>query len=196
MNQDTEITELVTASQNGDQAAMAKLVNIYAPTINGLIYTITGDAQVTEDLAQDTFLKALMALGNYQARASFKSWLFRIAINVCKDHFRRKKVRGVLSYWQNNESDALSLEKLKDDIPTPWQKLKQKETIGQIMAAIEKLPTSLRTVFALREIQELSYNEITQVLKWQLGTVKSRLYRARKLLAQELLSLEEEIYEQ
>ncbi len=194
MKQDHVITELVTASQNGDQHAMTKLVDLYAPTINGLIYTITGNAQVTEDLAQDTFLKALMALGKYQARASFKSWLFRIAINVCKDYFRRKRVRGILSYWQSNESDELSLEKIKDDIPTPWQKLKQKETIGLIMNAMEKLPSMLRTVFVLREIQEFSYEEIAETLNWQLGTVKSRLYRARKLLAQELMPLEEEIY--
>ena len=177
--------ELIIAAKKGDQQALSRLIDKFSEPIHSFIYSIVGDWQIVEDLAQETFLRMITAIKNYEFRAPFRSWLFRIAVNLCRDHFRRKKVRSIVSFltYDSNEEEM----SITDEKQNPLRDLEKKETLQQIEQALKSLPEYLRLVFVLRDIQELSYEEISDTLKWSLGTVKSRLFRARKEIAKYLI---------
>ena len=177
--------ELIVAAKNGDKQALSELININAESVHSFIYSIVGNWQIVEDLAQETFLRMITAIKNYEFRAPFRSWLFRIAVNLCRDHFRRKKVRNIISsiIYDSNEEEL----SLVDETQNPARDLESKETIIKIEQAMNSLPESLRLVFVLRDIQEFTYEEIAKTLKWSLGTVKSRLFRARKEIAKYII---------
>lgn len=177
--------ELIVAAKNGDKQALSELININAESVHSFIYSIVGNWQIVEDLAQETFLRMITAIKNYEFRAPFRAWLFRIAVNLCRDHFRRKKVRNIVSsiIYDSNEEEL----NLIDETQNPARDLESKETIIKIEQAMNSLPESLRMVFVLRDIQEFTYEEIAKTLKWSLGTVKSRLFRARKEIAKYII---------
>ncbi|MBN2356450.1 sigma-70 family RNA polymerase sigma factor [candidate division KSB1 bacterium] len=181
-----EYYDLIKASQRGDVKAAGKLVEAHAQAVHDFLFHLCGNRHLTEDLAQDTFLRALTALKHYQFRAPLRAWLFRIAINLYRDQRRRKIVRNIVSSYHDNEQEAENIVS-NTSVQTPHAELERKERFAHLYKAMQKLPESLRTVIIMRDLQELSYEEITQVLHWRLGTVKSRLFRARKELA-ELLS--------
>jgi RNA polymerase sigma-70 factor (ECF subfamily) len=108
--------------------------------------------------------------------------LFRIAVNLCRDHFRRKKVRRIVSHYEREDSQA-DESVLIDHSENPAQILDREEKRRYIESAVGRLAPALRTVFVLRDIQGLSYGEIADMMSWRLGTVKSRLFRARRELA-------------
>jgi len=180
-----ENLELIVAAKNGDKQALSELININAESVHSFIYSIVGNWQLVEDLAQETFLRMINAIKDYEFRAPFRSWLFRIAVNLCRDHFRRKKVRNIMSsiIYDSNEEEL----SLVDETQNPARDLDSKETIIKIEQAMNSLPESLRLVFVLRDIQEFTYEEIAKTLKWSLGTVKSRLFRARKEIAKYII---------
>ncbi len=182
--------ELIKASQAGDTQAMEKLIKLYAEAVHTLIYSILGNRDVVEDLAQETFLKMLMAIENYEFRAPFRSWLFRIAVNLCRDYMRRSKVRQIVSYLQRQDDSHEEL--YVDQEQNPLADLEKKENLEHLRRGIARLPVSLRTVIVLRDVQDLTYEEIAKTLHWQLGTVKSRLFRARQELMKLLNPLTEE----
>lgn len=187
-----ELHDLIVASKNGDEQALSRLIASYAESVHGLIFSIIGDRHVVEDLAQETFLRAITALHQYEFRAPFRSWLYRIAVNLCRDHFRRKKVRRIVSHYEKEDNQA-DENILIDHGENPDQYLEREEKRRHIEAALDQLPPTLRTVFVLRDIQELSYEEIAGMMSWRLGTVKSRLFRARKELAQILSPIVEDL---
>ncbi|MBN2410453.1 RNA polymerase sigma factor [candidate division KSB1 bacterium] len=180
-----ENSEIIIAAKRGDQQALSKLIDIFSEPIHGFIYSVVGDWQIVEDLAQETFLRMITAIKDYEFRAPFRSWLFRIAINLCRDHFRRKKVRNIISFltYDSNEEEL----EIIDEKQNPLRDLESKESLQKIEQALKNLPEYLRLVFILRDIQELSYEEIADTMKWSLGTVKSRLFRARKEIAKYLI---------
>lgn len=187
-----EYYDLIIASQRGDVKAVSRLVQAHAQAVHDFLFYLCGNRHLCEDLAQETFLRALTALGNFQFRAPFRAWLFRIAINLFRDHRRRQMVRSIVSSYHNDEKDG---ENLVSTHPahTPLGELERKERFDHLHRAMRRLPESLRTVLILRDLQELSYDEIARTLHWRLGTVKSRLFRARKELADSLSYLWEEI---
>jgi RNA polymerase sigma-70 factor, ECF subfamily len=176
---ENEHSELVIAAQRGDAKAIEQVIELYAGHVNGLIYSIVGFRDVAQDLAQETFIKMLHALPHYEFRAPFRTWLFRIAVNQCRDHLRKKRVRSIMTFFDDNTYSY----DIPDRDPSPQANLEKQETMDQIMHELAHLPLSLRTVLILRDIQELTYEEIAQTLKWRMGTIKSRLFRARKELA-------------
>ncbi len=131
-------------------------------------------------------------LGNYEFRAPFKSWLLRIAVNLCRDHIRRKKVRKIVQPFMEHENQSKESQ-FWDDSQNPGNDLLKKERAHHIHNAINKLPQDLKEVLILRDMQEFSYEEIAESLKWQIGTVKSRLFRARNELYQTLSPLWEDL---
>jgi RNA polymerase sigma-70 factor (ECF subfamily) len=171
--------ELIRAAQTGDEKAISQLITLYESNIHGLIYSIVGFRDVAQDLSQETFLKMLLALPRYEFRAPFHTWLFRIAINLCRDYLRKKRVRSIVSFLEENVTNN----EVYDSNQSPAQDMERSETMNYILKNLSKLPVNLRTVFILRDIQELSYDEIAHTLKWRMGTIKSRLFRARKELA-------------
>ena len=173
--------DLIKASQAGDNQAMARLINLHAGAVHGFILSMIGDRTLVQDLAQETFLRALLAIKKYEFRAPFRSWLFRIAMNLCRDHLRKRKVRTIISSYQH--TDGEEDKEFSDPQLDALQLTLQNERNQAIYGALQRLPDALRKVIVLRDLQEYSYEEIGQLLHWNLGTVKSRLYRARRELA-------------
>lgn len=155
---------------------------MYASSVHNLIYSIIHDSSIVEDLAQETFVRMFLSLQNYEFRAPFRSWLFRIAVNLCRDHIRKKKVRRIITRFQVDEESGEEQIFIDDDQDTAAL-IHNSERMQLVTEALEKLPESSRTVFVLRELKDLSYEEIAETLHWKIGTVKSRLFRARRELA-------------
>ena len=148
------------------------MVRKYQDRIYNLCRYLLQDAQDAQDVAQDVFLKAYGSLKAFKPDASLYTWLYRIAVNTCLDY--KKKARP----------DQLEDESFLDDLastePSPEQRYQSKEIGQAIQAALQKLPEHLKAVIVLKEIEELSYEEIAEVLHTSLGTVKSRISRARE----------------
>jgi RNA polymerase sigma-70 factor (ECF subfamily) len=184
--------DLINASKAGDTKAMEKLINIHAEAVHSLIYSMLGNRDLVDDIAQETFLRMCIAIKDYEYKASFRSWLFRIAVNLCRDHFRRSRVRRIISNFHHYEqTDQNHI--FMDHSQNPLHSLEQKENTAYIHKAIGKLSTLLRTVIILRDIQDMTYEEIANTLNWRLGTVKTRLFRARRQLAEILRPYREEL---
>lgn len=171
--------ELIEASQAGDQRATAALIGMHTAAVYGLLCHLCRNRVQAEDLAQETFLRALQSLGKYQFRAPFRAWLFRIAVNLYRDQRRRSAVRKIVT---PDVADEETLH-LRSSEAGPDALTEKQERINQVYQALARLPDDLRLVVTMRDLQEMSYSEISQVLNWRLGTVKSRLFRARQELA-------------
>lgn len=156
--------------------AFAELVARYQDRICNLAYRITGDAEESKDLAQETFIKAYTALTSFRKDARFSPWLYRIAINLCLNY--RKRRREKISIEEESVVDSTGL--------TPAEAAEQHETQQQVQQAILSLPESYRVVLVLRHINDLTYQEIAQALGIPVGTVKARLFRARQMLQERL----------
>lgn len=180
--------ELIRAAQKGDRSAVARLVSIHTQELFSFLLYLCGNRTMAEDLTQETFLRALQALKNYQFRAPFRAWLFRIAVNLHRDERRRHLVRKPV---EHDVSDEESMHLYTSD-PGPDAVAEHNEQVQALYSALALLPPALRTVIIMRDLQELSYIEIGDALGWRPGTVKSRLFRARKELAARLQPLWEE----
>jgi RNA polymerase sigma-70 factor (ECF subfamily) len=177
--------ELVLASQRGDTAAFEVLVLRYQRQIFSLIYRLTHNREVVEDIAQDVFIAAFKAIKDFQAKSSFFTWLYRIAINHCKNYLTAltRSQNSVQRYQREQHSE----ESWGNQDRNPQRMLLAKEFIEQMEKAIVSLPEEQRVVLTLCEFEGLSYQEIADVLECPVGTVRSRLSRARTAL-QEILN--------
>jgi RNA polymerase sigma-70 factor (ECF subfamily) len=180
--------DLIKASQAGDQAAIAELVSRHTQDVYGFLLYLCGDRHLAEDLSQETFLRALQALKKYEFRAPFRAWLFRIAVNLYRDERRRNTVRKPVD---SDISDDETLH-LHSPEPGPDALAERREGSRELHQALAKLPRSLRSLVIMRDLQEMSYAEISESLGWRMGTVKSRLFRARQELAKLLRPFREE----
>ena len=171
-------TELVTRAQNGERNAFSELVRIHAQGVRNVIYRMCGDAQIAEDAAQETFIRAWLHLSSYRPQTSLRSWLYRIAVNAATDILRKEK--HILP-------NALEDLQLKDSQLGPEALLSQEEQTVLVQKAVLSLPEASRAVLVLREYEEMSYHEIANALDIPIGTVMSRLNYARKLLKEKLI---------
>lgn len=183
---------LLLACKTGDKKAMEEIINIYSNPVHRLIYSILRNDDSVEDLAQETFVRMVLSIQNYEFRAPFKSWLFRIAVNLCRDHLRKKKVRKIMHHFEV-DNDSGEIQDFEDKQQDPLSSIQSEEKMDMIIEALQNLSESSRTVFILREMNELTYEEIAKTLRWRIGTVKSRLFRARKELADILAPQLEEL---
>ena len=176
--------QLVITSQQGDTAAFEVLVLRYQRQIFSLIYHMTHDVEAVEDLAQDVFLAAFKAIKDFQARSSFFTWLYRIAINHCKNYLAAltRSQQSTQQYQREHDSE----EPFDNQDRDPQRMLLAKEFVEQMEKAITSLPEEQRVVLTLCEFEGMSYQEIAEVLECPVGTVRSRLSRARAAL-QEIL---------
>ncbi len=180
MSRDVETDRLIREGQSGNSEAIDKLIRKYAADVHRLIYSIMGNSDRVPDLAQETFLRIFSRLDQYRFQSSFRAWIIQIAVNLCRDEFRKARVRKIISPLFPDSEDYIHSD---DPDMQPDFKLERNETRQQIINALQTLDKSLRLVFTLREIEGLPYEEIARILNWRLGTVKSRLFRARKELA-------------
>lgn len=170
-------TELVFRAKNGEQSAFSDLVCIHADGVRDVVYRMYGNAQVAEDAAQETFIRAWLNLATFRPGTPFRNWLYRIAINTATDMLRKEK--QVLP-------DALDELQLRDPQPGPEAIVFQEERTALVKKAVLSLPDACRAVLVLREYEGLSYQEIADAVEIPVGTVMSRLNYARKLLKDKL----------
>jgi RNA polymerase sigma-70 factor (ECF subfamily) len=179
--------KLVERVQRGEKAAFDLLVSKYQRKIFRLLSRLIRDPAEVEDVAQEAFVKAYRALPNFRAESAFYTWLYRIAINTAKNHLVSQGRRAPTT----TDADIEDAETFDDgehlrDLNTPDSMLLSKQVAEAVNRAIDQLPEDLRTAIVLREIEGLSYEEIAETMNCPIGTVRSRIFRAREAIAQEL----------
>lgn len=179
--------DLIERFQKGDEQAYIELVNRYRDRLMNFVYRFVNDYEQSEDIAQETLIKLYTHKHYYKKIAKFSTWIYTIAANLAKSELRKKKTRKVtnLSQMSTQEKEY----ELPADQPDTDQAIESEFIEKRIQAAIQKLPLHFKTVTILREIQELSYEEISKIVDVPLGTVKSRINRARLQLQKELKDL-------
>jgi len=182
--------KLVESAQGGDKHAFDALVVKYQRKVARLLSRFLYDHAEIEDVTQEAFIKAYRALPLFRGDSAFYTWLYRIAINVAKNHLVSQGRRAPTS----TEFDAEEVEGFEDatqlqDINTPESLLQSKQTGATINAAMDALPEELRHAILLREIDGLSYEEIAEAMSCPIGTVRSRIFRAREAVAEKLRPL-------
>lgn len=177
-----EEKELVQLSREGSEEAFAELVKKYKIKVFNLAFSLTRDRDVADDLAQEAFIKAFYALPRFQSRSGFGTWLYRIAINHVRDYLRKKSRVIQVSIENIKESSILQEDKtMKEE-----KELTEGQRKQLVRQSIRSLPEKHQVILSLRDIQGLSYEEISKILKISPGTVDSRIHRARKILRKKL----------
>lgn len=181
---------LVERAQKGEQQAFDLLVSKYQRKLERLLSRYIRDAAEVEDVAQEAFIKAYRALPNFRGDSAFYTWLYRIGINTAKNHLVSQGRRAPTS----TDFDADEAEGFEDatqlrDIDTPESVLLSKQIGETVNAAMDSLPDELRTAIVMREIDGFSYEEIAQRMNCPIGTVRSRIFRAREAVAAKLRPL-------
>ena len=179
--------QLIARFQKGDEQAYSELVNRYRDRLMNFVFQYFGDMDLAEDIVQDTMLKLYQKKHYYKEIAKFSTWIYTIAKNLAYTELRRKKRRKVtlLSQMTRDEKNY----DLPSNQPEIGQEIQNEFVHNLIQAAIQDLPDHFRTIIILRDIEELSYEEISSILDVPLGTVKSRINRARLQLQVELKNL-------
>ncbi len=182
--------QLVVRAQHGDQQAFGLLVSKYQRKLARLLSRLIRDPAEVEDVAQETFIKAYRALGSFRGDSAFYTWLYRIGINTAKNYLvsqgRRAPTR---TEFDSEEAESFEEGELLRDINTPESVLLSKEIAATVNGAMEQLPEDLRTAIQLREIEGMSYEDIAKIMDCPIGTVRSRIYRAREAIAEKLKPL-------
>ena len=181
--------ELVRRVQRGDSAAFDLLVRKYQHRIIALIGRYIHDWSECQDVAQDTFMRAYRAMGNFRGDAQFYTWLHRIAVNTAKNHLVAHKRRPPTDDVDASDAEQYDSGSRLRDTDTPERELMRQELERTVMKAVDALPEELRTAITLREVEGLSYDEIAQKMDCPIGTVRSRIFRAREAIDAELRPL-------
>jgi RNA polymerase sigma-70 factor (ECF subfamily) len=178
--------DLVLRVQRGDKSAFDLLVIKYQHRIIQLVNRYVKDPSEAQDVAQESFIKAYRALGNFRGDSAFYTWLYRIAINTAKNYLVSRSRRS--SDYQVDIQDAEALENAPQlqGMETPERLLLNQEIIDTIKTAIDKLPEDMRTAIMLREFEGMSYEEIAEAMDCPVGTVRSRIFRAREAIDNKL----------
>ena len=183
---------LVARAQTGDLEAFDELVRRHQRTVYNVAYRVVGDTHEASDVAQEVFIRAYRALGNFRGQAKFSTWLYHIAVNTAKNHLR--------SWSRQHRLQTVSLEgpadeeaeeerpvvQVADPSASPREAAGSRDVAEQVQAALQELPVTYRTVLVLRDLQGLSYEEVAAIVRAPLGTVKAHIHRGRLLLREAL----------
>ena len=181
---------LVQRAVAGDQRAFELLVIKYQRRLQRLIGRLVRDTDLVEDIAQETFIRAYRALPQFRGESQFYTWLYRIAVNTAKKFLQERKRsptmsdRAFVANEDNDETFRVVAEPINDE--TPESVLAAKEIAAAVNSGLAALPLDLRQALTLREIEGLSYEEIAAVMDCPMGTVRSRIFRARELISAKL----------
>ena len=183
--------ELVRQVQEGNKRAFDLLVLKYQRRIMRLLARMINDPAEVEDVAQETFVKAYRALPQFRGDSNFYTWLYRIAINSARNWQAARHRRPYqLNEYKNEEGETFNLEDTLTDNNTPELELASREVAQTVQKTIEALAPELRTAIVLREMEGLSYEEIAQAMDCPIGTVRSRIFRAREAVTKALRHIE------
>ncbi|MBI0415932.1 MAG: RNA polymerase sigma factor RpoE [Nitrosospira sp.] len=180
--------KLVELAQYGDKKAFDLLVIKYRGRLIRVLSRFIRDSTEVEDVAQETFIKAYLALSSFRGESAFYTWLYRVGVNTAKNFLiiRGREVIDRNITYDISDSEGLETNNLFQDWKTPERELINKQLAQTIKRALENLPKELYTTITLREIEGLSYEEIANVMSCPIGTVRSRIFRARDLILSEL----------
>ena len=166
---------LITKAQSGDEGAFKFLMTKYYPRVYASLFAFTKSREDSEDLTQLTFIKVWQKINSFRGDSAFFTWVYRIAINLAKNHFA--------SSASKKDKVNMSSDDLEIDIPSyenPEMSLMHKQSLQNIQSYVKTLPESLKTAFTLREVDGKSYEEISIITNTPIGTVRSRIFRARE----------------
>ncbi len=183
---------LVERAVAGDQKAFELLVIKYQRRIQRLIGRMVRDVDLVEDIAQETFIRAFRALGQFRGEAQFYTWLYRIAVNTAKKalmELKRNPTISENSFKSGDDDETSPLENELTSSETPEAVLAGKQITEMVSAAMLALPEELRQAITLREIEGLSYEEISEMMNCPIGTVRSRIFRAREAISERVRPL-------
>lgn len=179
--------EWINRCRQGETEAFAPLVERYQRRIFSLVFHLVRRSDQVEDLAQEIFIKAFLGIRSYNFRSSFGTWLSQIAVNHCYDYLRRERVSRVRYYWQMSDDQQRELE---GELESPKagglnheQRTALRDLVGKLL---ERAPAQDRVLLALKELEDLSVEEIGEIFKLKPSTVKVRLHRARKRMLADL----------
>ena len=181
---------LVERAQRGDKRAFELLVEKYQRKLARLVSRLVRDPGEVEDVTQEAFIKAYRALPSFRGDSAFYTWLYRIGVNTAKNHLVSTGRRAPTSTEiEAEEAEGYDGGELLRDINTPESLLLSKEIGGTVNAAMDALPEELRSAIQLRELEGMSYEEIAKLMDCPIGTVRSRIFRAREAIAERLRPL-------
>ncbi|MEW6004764.1 MAG: sigma-70 family RNA polymerase sigma factor [Stygiobacter sp.] len=163
--------ELIRKFIKGDQSTFKILLVKHKEKVRNLVYLTLGDVDYVDDISQDVFISVYHKLNEFRFESKFTTWLYRITINKCKDYLRKKKVRSIFVSIEDNDR-IYGTKSFSENIDIP----------NLVRSAIEKLPEKLRVPLVMRDIDGYSYKEIADELGTEVGTIKSRIFRARETL--------------
>jgi RNA polymerase sigma-70 factor (ECF subfamily) len=187
--------EIVVLARAGEEAAYRELIRRYERPLFSLLFRMVRDRELAEDLAQETFVKALNAIESYRPEFKFSSWIFKIANNAAIDHLRRRELDTLSLEGSPQAETPEAIEATALQIggrqESPLAEVEARELGGQIEAAIAQLRPEYRSCILLRHVEGRAYEEIAEILNLPLGTVKTYIHRARNELRQALAHLRE-----
>ena len=188
---DREIDQqLVERAQHGDKHAFELLVVKYQRKLGRLLSRFIRDQAEVEDVAQEAFIKAYRALPSFRGDSAFYTWLYRIGINTAKNYLVSQGRRApTTTEFDSEEAEGFEEAEQLRDINTPESELLTKQIAETVNKAVESLPEELRTAITLREIEGMSYEDIAEMMNCPIGTVRSRIFRAREAIAEKLRPL-------
>jgi RNA polymerase sigma-70 factor (ECF subfamily) len=166
----------------GDETTFRLLVQRHKDKVRNITYLTLGNADAVDDIAQDVFLTVYKNLNKFRFESQFSTWLYRITVNKCKDHLRKKRIRNIFASIKEDEQE-----------PMYHSSHETKDTTEIVRKAVDELPDKLRIPLMLKDFEGLSYQEIAQTVNCEIGTVKSRIFRAREGLRNILKPYEKEL---
>jgi len=185
--------DIVALARGGEEAAYRELIRRYERPLFSLLYRMVRDRELAEDLAQETFVKALNAIESYRPEFKFSSWIFKIANNAAIDHLRRRELDTLSLEGSPQAETPEAIEATALQIgnrqESPLDEVEARELGGQIETAIAQLRPEYRSCILLRHVEGRAYEEIAEILNLPLGTVKTYIHRARNELRQALAHL-------
>jgi RNA polymerase sigma-70 factor (ECF subfamily) len=183
---------LIREFRAGNEAAFTRLVKKYQQQVFNFIFHHSGRQAEVEDLAQEVFLKVYTHLAKFESRAAFRTWLYRITLNVCIDHARKRKLRRMLALDSLSDWTRNRLSSSRAAAPSPQAAVEAHELNERIQRGLERLPEEFRQALVLRDLEGLNYDEIAEITGASLGTVKSRISRGRERMRKWLTPFLEE----
>ena len=178
--------DLVALAKNGDMNALGSLMEKYDPILTQVLRKYVKDSHELQDIKQDVFCKLMKSIGKFRGDSAFYTWLYRIAVNTAKNY--------LLSYDKRNTIKEVEMDKIESSLENIFAKdsedpelfIEYSKTQESIFCIIDKLPLDLRTSLILRDFEGLTYNDISYVMGCPLGTIKSRIFRAREFIMSEV----------
>lgn len=187
----SEDQALVSGLDAGEETAYEALILRFEQPIFGVVCRLLDDPADAADVVQEVFIKIFRNIGNFRGESSLKTWIYRIAVNEARNHrrwFGRHRAKELSLEPGDTESAGLT-DWLADPSPSPFEERLDHEVQALVEEALQKISSTYRTALVLREVEELSYDEIAGILDVSLGTVKSRIMRGREALRKELLAI-------